>query len=137
MIGGEDDPRLVDKNVPNFVGKYKFIPMEDAPGLIEKTFVQFVEQFIEDAELIYNTLEAETHKHDYMLLGRTVDVTIKRLPCARLVPNLRRENDKCTKYYEKNAKVGKEEGDESERESEKELGFKEAEEECKENFKGK
>ncbi len=103
MIGGEDDPRLVDKNVPLYV------PMEDAPGLIDKSFEDFVDEFLYHAEVIYRALEAEDHRLFYMLLGKTVEVKIRRL-----------SYDKHSKDLEQDAEVGKEEGDESERESEAE-----------------
>ncbi len=74
MIGGEDDSRLVDKNVPLNV------PMEDAPGLVDKSFSEFVDVFLANAEVIYNVLEAETHLHQYQLIGKLVSVAIRRMP---------------------------------------------------------
>ncbi len=123
MIGGEDDPRLVDKNVPDYVPDFmdkviadaeEHVHMEDAPGLVDSTFMEYIDLFISGAEMIYQTLEAEDHRHFYKLLGKTVDITIQRLPRAR------EENDKRNEDHGQNEKVGKEEGDKSKRESEEE-----------------
>lgn len=106
MIGGEDDPRLVDKNVPLNV------PMEDAPGLVKSSFSEFVDSFLTDAEVIYKTLEAEDHRHQYQLIGNFVSVAIRRLPYLKVNDGIRREKyDECAKDFGQNEKVEEEGGD--------------------------
>ncbi len=106
----EDDPRLVDKNVPNYVPDK--VCMEDAPMLIDKSFSEYVDVFLAAAEVIHKTLEAETHKHQYQLIGNTISVAIRRLPYIKLASNLKRENDEYTKNIEKNEALDGQDRDE-------------------------
>lgn len=74
----DDDPKL-NKAVNKFVKAFN-VPMEDVPGLIDKSFGEFVDTFLESAETIFKTLEAETEKSQYQLIGNTISVAIRRLP---------------------------------------------------------
>lgn len=90
----EDDPRLTDKNIPENV------PMEDAPGLIDKSFGDFVDEFLRYAGVIYETLEAEDHKHQYCLIGNLISVAIRRLPYKK------GESNEHSKNHAENETVG-------------------------------
>ncbi len=108
MIGGEDDPRLVDKNVPDYVDE---VHMEDVKGLVDQTFEEFVNEFLRCAEVIYKTLEAEDHRHQYQLVGNTVSVAIRRLPYVKMADQLKKENHEYFKNCKQNEKVEEEGGD--------------------------
>lgn len=58
-------------------------PMEDAPDLVDKFFGEFVDEFLRCAEVIYKTLEAEDHRHQYQLIGNKVSVAIRRMPYVK------------------------------------------------------
>ncbi len=100
----EDDPRLVDKGVPDYVPVMdsEKVHMEDAPGLIDSSFGQFVDVFLANAEVIYRTLEAEDHRSTYTLMGNTIEIIIHRLA------HTKKEKDEYTKNYSKNEKVERE-----------------------------
>ncbi len=68
------------KKIMEKFGLKKNVQMEDAPLLVDKTFSEFVDEFLANAEHIYKTLEAETHKSQYCLIGNSISVAIRRLP---------------------------------------------------------
>lgn len=110
MIGGEDDPRLVDKNVPlnTPLNALSNKHMEDAPMLIDKSFSEFVDVFLANAEVIYRTLEAENHQHQYQLVGNSISVAIRRLPYIKTANTLKGANDEYIKNLRKNEALERE-----------------------------